>query len=190
MENRIKELRTASKMSQQRLATLAKTTPQQIGHLERSERNLTQEWMERISSALGVSSAELLPGMDNITQLTPKVGEEVVGTGREPDMGAVTSVPEIDVRAGMGGGGEAAIDYWHDGNGNTQQTDAIKALYQGSHSFVDNEIIHRVYHLSKPFHATNTSFLPKYLPCWHPHLSLREILSIIPVDIAIEPFQF
>ncbi|WP_421782666.1 helix-turn-helix domain-containing protein [Kiloniella litopenaei] len=125
MKNRIKELRTSLGISQQRLADLAKTSSQQIGNLERGDRKLSHEWMERVSSALGVSPSDLLP--DSTTTPLPS---NVVAIGRKPNMDAVTTVPEIDVRAGMGGGGEAGVDYWYDDNGNGYQRDAVKEQWQ------------------------------------------------------------
>lgn len=61
MENRIKYLRKKAGLTTQRLADLVGTSNQQIGHLERGNRRLSQEWMERISAALGVAPADLLP---------------------------------------------------------------------------------------------------------------------------------
>lgn len=85
-----------------------------------------------LAKVMGVSLQWLTTGEEagNITPFTPQVGVGIIATGREPDMGAVSSIPEIDVRAGMGGGGEAAVDYWHDGNGNSQQADAVKEKWQ------------------------------------------------------------
>lgn len=61
MNNRIKELREQLKMSQEDLAQAVGTTNQQIGRLEKSRRNLTQKWMERLAPALHVRPPELLP---------------------------------------------------------------------------------------------------------------------------------
>lgn len=61
--NRIRELRTAKGWSQQTLAEAVdpKTSQPQIDRLEKAGRNLTQDWMRRVSKALGVEMAELLP---------------------------------------------------------------------------------------------------------------------------------
>ena len=40
-----------------------------------------------------------------------------------------TQIPEIDVRAGMGGGGEAAIAYVPDGTGGLMETDAVRGCW-------------------------------------------------------------
>ena len=50
----------------------------------------------------------------------------------EPDTPAQaprTEIPEIDVRAGMGGGGEAAIAYVPDGTGELMETDAVRGCW-------------------------------------------------------------
>lgn len=61
--NRIRELREAKGWSQQQLADRVepKTLQPQIDRLEKGQRRLTQEWMERIAAALGVDSVDLLP---------------------------------------------------------------------------------------------------------------------------------
>lgn len=43
------------------LAESAETSPPQIARLENGERKLTQEWLERLASALQCLPAELLP---------------------------------------------------------------------------------------------------------------------------------
>lgn len=59
--NRIRELRQERGLTTIELAERAHTSNQQIGRLERGERRLTQDWMQRIAEALGCESWELLP---------------------------------------------------------------------------------------------------------------------------------
>ena len=47
-------------MSEQALADLVQTSREQIGRLERGERQLTQKWMARIAEALNVRPSDLL----------------------------------------------------------------------------------------------------------------------------------
>ena len=54
MVNRLKELRLAANYSQDKLAELVGTTGQQVSRLERTERKLSPDWMERFSKALDV----------------------------------------------------------------------------------------------------------------------------------------
>lgn len=60
MENRIKELRRARGLTLQKLAERAGTTNQQISRLERGERRLTTDWMERLGNALECNPAALM----------------------------------------------------------------------------------------------------------------------------------
>lgn len=62
MSNRIKELRLAQGWSMEALAQAANTTKSQISKLEKGERRLSQEWMERLALALGCAPADFLPG--------------------------------------------------------------------------------------------------------------------------------
>ncbi len=49
-------------------------------------------------------------------------------------------VPEIDVRAGMGGGGDCQLDYVMDDNGGMMATDAIKADWGLPESYLQSEL--------------------------------------------------
>jgi len=60
MKNRIKELRRSQGLTLQRLADQIGTTPQQINRLERGDRRLTTEWMERVAAGLEVHPTELI----------------------------------------------------------------------------------------------------------------------------------
>ncbi len=59
--NRIRELRIACKMTQERLAELCGTTNAQISRLESAGVQLTPAWMQKLSKALNCAPAELLP---------------------------------------------------------------------------------------------------------------------------------
>lgn len=60
MSNRIAELRKDRRLSLEKLADRVGTTRQQIHKLETGGRRLTQDWMEKIGTALNVSPAELI----------------------------------------------------------------------------------------------------------------------------------
>jgi len=51
-----------------------------------------------------------------------------------------TGIPEIDVRAGMGGGGEAPIEYVADGNGGHITTDAIRGTWSLPNEYLRSEL--------------------------------------------------
>jgi transcriptional regulator with XRE-family HTH domain len=61
MQNRIRKLRLDRGLTLDQLAERAGTTLQQLSRLERAERRLTDEWMTRLSNALGVRPVDLLP---------------------------------------------------------------------------------------------------------------------------------
>ena len=69
MRNQIKRLREARALTQEELASRVGTSFQQISRLESGQRKLSQEWMDRISAALGVHpylliDDSLMPGVE------------------------------------------------------------------------------------------------------------------------------
>lgn len=65
MKNRIKEIRELRGISQEKLAELTGTSRSQIVKLERGERRLSQDWMERLAAPVGCAAA------DFITEIEP-----------------------------------------------------------------------------------------------------------------------
>lgn len=99
MKNRIKEFRTSKGLTIQQLAERAGTTAQQISRLERGERGLDTEWLDRISNALNVKPFELLP-----TEWQPKginsikvIGHVQAGEWREAIQWPVDEIYEIAI---------------------------------------------------------------------------------------------
>lgn len=60
MKNNILKLRTERGLSQVRLGDLVGTTGPQINRLEKGERKLTVEWIERLAKAFQVSPVEIV----------------------------------------------------------------------------------------------------------------------------------
>jgi transcriptional regulator with XRE-family HTH domain len=98
LASRIREnlwhLRESKKMSRRDLAEriTPRTSSQQIERLEKGERKLTVEWIEKLSQGLGVDPAELIAGDEQRYELTPQVADEIalelarfVLRGGEPD---------------------------------------------------------------------------------------------------------
>lgn len=75
--NRVREWRKLRGLSQEGLASLMETSWQQVSRLERSERRLTDEWLERLAAALQVSKAELLVEKPIVGAGEPRVGDSV-----------------------------------------------------------------------------------------------------------------
>lgn len=97
--NAIRKYRVSAGLSQEALARAAGTSQPQIKRLEAGDRKLTKEWAERLSIPLGVSPAQLLFEGDEGEQ------ECFSGTGDAIVARPTSGILELDVRAGMGGGG-------------------------------------------------------------------------------------
>lgn len=91
MVNALKKLRESKGLSQTALATAMGTTRSQYVKLERGERRLSQDWIERAATALGVSPAAIL-GSRNDT--VPLVG--VIGAG-----GTIYPIDDHEQGAGL-----------------------------------------------------------------------------------------
>lgn len=61
--NRIKEIRKSKGLALNAVAERANTTPQQVQRLERGDRRLTTEWIERLADALECEPADIVPGI-------------------------------------------------------------------------------------------------------------------------------
>lgn len=66
--NRIYELRTKLGWSQEQLAKATNTTNQQIGRLEKGQRQLTQTWLNRFARVFGCDPADILPASSRQTR--------------------------------------------------------------------------------------------------------------------------
>ena len=71
MVNFLKSIRKEAGLSQPKLAQLINTTPQQIGMLEKGKRQLTQQWLERLSEALNCTPSEILYGEKTENKKSP-----------------------------------------------------------------------------------------------------------------------
>ena len=112
----LKALRQARELTMQQLADAIGSSPSQIARLESGERRMTAQWMERLGRALGCDPSTLLTGEQ----------QPAAKSGR---LSLVRSIPEIDVRAGMGGGGEATVTYVPDGNGGMMAADDVRGQW-------------------------------------------------------------
>jgi len=112
MRNRIKELRRSQKLTLQRLADQIGTTPQQINRLERGDRRLTTEWMERVASGLGVHPTELIADESDLALRSGLNSPESAPTPSSPHL-QVRDIPaygEIDLPVlGTARGGSDAL---------------------------------------------------------------------------------
>lgn len=74
MDNRIREIRKARRLTLEQVAKAAGTTNQMVGMLERGDRTLTVEWLERLAPVLGVEPVELLEASNRKIQVVGYVG--------------------------------------------------------------------------------------------------------------------
>jgi transcriptional regulator with XRE-family HTH domain len=98
IQDNIKRLRERRGWSRPQLGTrlTPPTSGQQIEKLEKGQRALTVDWIERIAVALDVDPAALVAGESGEFKLTPQVADEVARSlgrvalkGAEPDRATV-----------------------------------------------------------------------------------------------------
>ncbi|WP_406853518.1 S24 family peptidase [Alsobacter sp. KACC 23698] len=106
----LRRIREAKGLSQQKLAELAGTSQPQIRRLEVGERELTKSWADRLAPFLDVRSEDLLYPPDRDSEIT-RTAEDEADLINVPPAGIV----EVDVRAGMGGGGVVQHAYVRNG---------------------------------------------------------------------------
>lgn len=85
--NRIEEFRKKKKWTAKHLAELVGTSAPQIFRLEKGERKLSQDWMERISKVLDCSPADLISDPD--TSPLPTGAIPIKGFASLPVLGSV-----------------------------------------------------------------------------------------------------
>jgi transcriptional regulator with XRE-family HTH domain len=158
MQNRLKTLRKAKKLTLQQLADAVGTTHQQIMRLEKGERKLTPDWLKRLAPALGVAPLEILADEANVfhadSWLAENVGDDTraairqLGEWRERALddpaaaaqGLLAPVLQIDVKGGMGAGGEARAVATTDAHGNTVLADDVAAVWGLPTAYVRGEL--------------------------------------------------
>ncbi|MGH1376667.1 MAG: helix-turn-helix domain-containing protein [Alphaproteobacteria bacterium] len=63
MQNNLKNIRKTKKLTQTQLADLCDTSMRQIQFLEKGERKLSPDWLEKLSSALDCNPTDILPDL-------------------------------------------------------------------------------------------------------------------------------
>lgn len=87
--NRIAYLRRKKGLSMQKLAARVDTSQQQIDRLEKGQRRLTVDWMERISDALNCAMMDLLNHTDKERDVQHTAKAKVIGAidfGKEGEL--------------------------------------------------------------------------------------------------------
>lgn len=97
--NNIQRLREARKWSRPTLGARMGTSGQQVERLEKGQRKLTQGWIDKAASALGVTPSEIISPLGDDFQPSP---------GQLPDKSLgdedAVEIQEWDFAYGMGGG--------------------------------------------------------------------------------------
>ncbi|WP_231711130.1 LexA family transcriptional regulator [Xanthobacter dioxanivorans] len=105
-------------MSQEALAKLVGTSQAQIDRLEKGQRKLTKEWAVRIAPHLGIDPSDLLfPDRarhlesEEVAAQIGKPGDRPMTIGQETGRRGIPddASAQLDVTAGMGGGGLTVI---------------------------------------------------------------------------------
>lgn len=87
---RARDLRTAKKWSQEEFAHISGLHRTYIGQIERGEKNLSFVNLQKISGALGISSSELLSGIED-----GRDARNVPNTGRARAIGSARRALEV-----------------------------------------------------------------------------------------------
>jgi repressor LexA len=79
--NRIRDLRLERKLTQEELAALLgeETSIATVSRLESGRMTLTQPWMERIATALGVSPHDIIARQGSGLRMVPLIGQIAAG---------------------------------------------------------------------------------------------------------------
>jgi transcriptional regulator with XRE-family HTH domain len=151
LANRLRAARQRAGLSQPQLAKQAGVSQQSIDRIERGL-TLNPGSIVELAQALGVS-ATYLKGLEEeagersegsttaspvpVEAESPQEPLDIPGVqkgaaglkSRPKTTAKGAGIPEIDVRAGMGGGGLALLDYHPDGNGGQSEADAVRGRW-------------------------------------------------------------
>lgn len=97
LPNRISYLRKKRGLSMQKLAHAAGTSQQQIDRLEKGQRRLTVEWMQRLSEALDCSIVDLLPETQKDRDYAVTAKAKVIGAIDAENSGQLLEFEENEV---------------------------------------------------------------------------------------------
>jgi len=111
----IASLRIARGMSQTELAERIGTTLSMLGKLERGERKLTSDWIDKLSGALGVEPSAILQppvesGPQPVRPRPPSVRSDHAPTVTI-GVGEIVEIPRLDLSLAMGAGTNIDEDY-------------------------------------------------------------------------------
>ncbi|AWK85053.1 XRE family transcriptional regulator [Azospirillum thermophilum] len=148
--NMLRQIREARGLTQKELAERLHTTDVSVSRYEKEDSRLNLPLLRKISEVLDCSIGELIgerPLSDTkiATLDIPGVQKGAANLKIRADRSAhpvhpASPVPEIDVRAGMGAGGEALLEFRPDGNGGLMEMDAVTALWELPPDYLHREL--------------------------------------------------
>lgn len=147
---RVEQERKAQKLSQQALADKVTRLGGDItqGGIDKLEKrdSARPRYLRELAIALNVTDDWLLTGRgpkardsESSTSVSSNIPTKSEAT-IEQRPGAVKEIPEIDVRAGAGGGGVMLEVFTHDGSGNSVATDDVRAVWGIPSRFLREEL--------------------------------------------------
>lgn len=95
MKNRILEIRKERGMTLAQLAEKTASTAQQIGRLEKGERRLTTEWMEKIARALDVLPEDLMTPNHGERVVIPEIATNTMAEGKKAGQASVAESDNV-----------------------------------------------------------------------------------------------
>lgn len=93
MDNRILELRKRQGLTLAQLAEKTGTTAQQIGRLEKGERKLTTDWMERLAKVFDVLPEDLMDSRHGERVVIPEI--QIKSASRQGEKGQKSTAPNV-----------------------------------------------------------------------------------------------
>ncbi len=78
LQNRLKETRLKQGLSQKKLADIIGTSQQQIDLLEKSERKISIEWLDKLAKGLKVDPISLLPAQWDKRDSSKEIDKELL----------------------------------------------------------------------------------------------------------------
>lgn len=112
--NNIQQFREAKGWSRPQLGERMGTSGQQIERLEKGQRKLTQDWIDKAAKAIGVSPSDIITPLDDLSDPVLIIREEPdIPPTRSSEDGSV-SLRHIDMSLSMGDGSNID-DYFEEG---------------------------------------------------------------------------
>ena len=129
-----KEWRKQRGLSQEQVTHRIGMSTPNLSRLERGLVSYNQKTLEALAQEFDTPPANLLYPPDALPGEKP---EKLRAQNSQP---LQVSIPEIDIRAGMGGGGEAVVAWQPDGDGGMMEIDAVRDYWSISRDYLRSEL--------------------------------------------------